>query len=87
MKMTVRRFSKTCGGQDGAIFGDLMFRFDSRGLCRVFDMKAVKAFEKEEKVLPVCEFSLEKLDIVAPHSNAVFFGKEYFEDGDEFPRI
>lgn len=85
MKMNVKPFSKTRGGQDGAILGNLMFRFNSHGLCRVYDMKAVKAFENQEAVLPICEFSLEKLDIVDPHSNAVFFGKEYFEDGDEFP--
>lgn len=65
-------------GQDGAIFGDYVFRFDARGNCNVYSMA------KQEKT---STFVLGGLDILVPHSNAVCFGTEYYEETDEFPLL
>lgn len=65
-------------GQDGAIYGDYLFRFDHNGSCRVYSMT------KKQKV---STFMLDQLDVVTPHSNAVCFGSEFYEAGDEFPLL
>ncbi len=36
---------------------------------------------------PISAFALDKVDILMPHSNAVTFGKEFFENDDEFPLL
>ena len=63
-------------GQDGAIWNGCVFRFNGKGLCWVYDLTTMEA---------VGEFTLDKADMICPHSNAVFFGTEYFAEGDEFP--
>lgn len=68
----------TGSGQDGAICGGFLFRFDAKGICNVFSLA--------DKV-KVSSFTLDKADVIAPHSNAVCFGCEYFEQGDEFPLL
>lgn len=85
MKLTLKPLAKIRGDQDGAIFGDLLFRFNSHGRCRVYDMKALMSDDGCEQLEPITEFHLDKLELVDPHSNAVFFGKEYFDENDEFP--
>lgn len=65
-----------CNGQDGAIWGGNLFRFNAKGNCRVFDLKTLA---------PVAEFTLDKAQIIAPHSNAVSFSNQYYADGDEYP--
>ena len=65
-------------GQDGAIWGDYLFRFDSVGGCTVYSIPEQKQ---------VSAFKLDKSDILSPHSNAVCFGAEYYADGDEFPLL
>ena len=67
---------KGCTGQDGAIWGDDLFRFDADGSCRVFSI------EKREMI---AEFVLDRLDALRPHSNAVTFGKQKYAADDEFP--
>jgi len=67
---------KGCTGQDGAIWGDDLFRFDADGSCRVFSIK---------KQAIIAEFMLDRLDVLRPHSNAVTFGKQKFAADDEFP--
>ncbi len=72
--------------QDGAIFGDLLFRFDNRGRCKVFDASPLK--ESEAGELPfITEFHTSPADAAVPHFNAVCFGAEYYEPGDEFPLL
>lgn len=63
-------------GQDGAIFRDHIFRFNGKGLCRVYQLTTMEQVD---------EFTLDKAEILCPHSNAVFFSSEYFAPGDEFP--
>lgn len=63
-------------GQDGAIWDELLFRFDSKGNCRVYDLS---------DLTEVGAFTLDKTDLLMPHSNAVCFGTEFFAEGDPFP--
>ena len=63
-------------GQDGAIFHNCIFRFNGKGLCRVYQLTTMAQLD---------EFTLDKAEILCPHSNSVFFGSEYFAPGDEFP--
>ena len=69
---------KISHGQDGAIWGDRLFRFNGDGSCRVFS-------------LPDCRelafFWLDRLEEWCPHSNAVFFGGQRWLPGDEFPLL
>lgn len=67
-----------CEGQDGAIFGDMLFRFNTRGGCVVYSL---------EKRQTIAEFTLDKADVLAPHSNAVCFGTERIMPDDEFPLL
>lgn len=63
-------------GQDGAIYGDYIFRFDAKGEGKVYS-----AAEKKM----ISTFSLGQLDVLVPHSNAVCFGTEFYQEQDEFP--
>ena len=84
MKLT--KIAKIEGGQDGAIYGNYLFRFDTEGNCRVYETKSL--FEAGgAQVDAISAFSLDKVDILMPHSNAVSFGREFFEEGDEFPLL
>ena len=85
--MKINKFSSIRGGQDGAIYGDYLFRFDHTGLCRVYDMNQVIAPAGDEAIPCISEFTLDRADKIAPHSNAVVFGNEYYAEGDEFPLL
>ena len=56
---------KGCVGQDGAIFGDELFRFESDGTCTVYSLESREIIGR---------FELDKRDILKPHSNSVSFG-------------
>ena len=71
------------GGQDGAIWGDFLFRFGSEGECAVYDLRGLS----RENAQPVAAFTLDKANKLVPHSNTVFFGTEYARPGDEFPLL
>ena len=71
------------GGQDGAIWGDFLFRFGSKGQCAVYDLRNLS----RENAQPVAAFTLDKANKLVPHSNTVFFGTEYAQPGDEFPLL
>ena len=86
--MNLRHIANTGSGQDGAIFGRYLFRFNARGLCRVYDLAALTPSAAAPIDLPVlCEFTLDRSDEIVPHSNAVVFGSEYYAEGDEFPLL
>jgi len=86
MKFTEAPRAKT--GQDGAIFGSLMFRFDARGGATVYDVSDIDKSPSELPELPVvARFSLSPSDPVIPHANSAVFGSEYYEAGDEFPLL
>ena len=82
--MKIQGLGKIGGGQDGAIYNGILFRFNHLGHGAAFDLSKAG----EGKVLsPFATFVLDKSDILAPHSNAVFFGTHFYEEGDEFPLL
>ncbi len=76
-------------GQDGAFWGDWMFRFDADGSAWAFDARPLNAAtEDAQAVLPLrAAFHTDAGDAVVPHFNAVAFGCEYYAPGDEFPLL
>ena len=40
--MQIKRIATMPGGQDGAIWGNLLFRFNARGEGKVYDLETVK---------------------------------------------
>ncbi len=82
--MQIRKIGKIGEGQDGAIYNGTVFRFDHLGNGAAFDLSAVK---EGEEAKPISTFVLDKSDVLTPHSNAVFFGTEYYAPGDEFPLL
>ncbi len=86
--MQYRRVAKIEGGQDGAIFKNILFRFDHRGLGRAYSLADVSEDVPAPLLLsPIAEFTLDAVDRIVPHCNAVAFGSEYWEEGDEFPLL
>lgn len=67
-------------GQDGAVWGDFLFRFDHKGDCYVYDLTG-------EDIPEVGSFRLDRWETLCPHSNSVTFGSEYYASGDEFPLL
>ena len=49
-------------GQDGVVFDGCLLRFDSRGGCRAYRL---------ENLEPMGQFTLDKSDVLCPHSNSV----------------
>lgn len=82
--MKITQVAKIASGQDGAIFGGLLFRFNHRGVCNVFDLKKIGDGQSLE---PLSVFTLDRAEELVPHSNAVMFGNEYFAENDEFPLL
>lgn len=76
--MKMNQIGKIAGGQDGAIWNQLLFRFDEKGNCRVFELDTLEE---------TAQFQLDGTDEWMPHSNAVMFGCEYFAPEDEFPLL
>ena len=64
-----------CIGQDGAIYGDELFRFESDGTCTVYSLSAMEIIGR---------FELDKRNILKPHSNSVSFGAD---TGDGYPLL
>lgn len=63
-------------GQDGAIYGDYLFRFGPHGEGKVYSL------ESETEIGSIV---LDKKDIINPHNNSTHFGNEFYAEGDEFP--
>ena len=82
--MKIQGLGKIGGGQDGAIYGGILFRFDHLGNGAAYRLSDVREGEETQ---PLATFVLDRSDALAPHSNAVFFGTEYYEEGDEFPLL
>lgn len=85
--MKYTRLCKIRGAQDGAICGDTLFRFNAKGTGFAYPMEKVLNPENQEEALSYAEFTLDKAELVCPHCNAVFFGKEKTEPDDEFPLL
>ena len=73
-------------GQDGAIYNGLLFRFDGKGNCRVHNLDDLRSKENGSAMV-YASFTLDRADEITPHSNAVCFGKERFDENDEFPLL
>ncbi len=82
--MKITQIGNITDGQDGAVFGGLLFRFKTNGLCYVYDLKNL-TIEKKSPIVSI--FTLDKSDIIAPHSNSVVFGNQYYNEDDEFPLL
>ena len=76
--MNIAPIAQISAGQDGAIWDKYVFRFDHMGHCRVHELGSWKY---------ISEFTLDRADELAPHSNAVVFGHEYYAPEDEFPLL
>ncbi|MBQ5813786.1 MAG: hypothetical protein IIW34_06500 [Clostridia bacterium] len=85
MKQIVN-LGKIVGGQDGAVSNGFLFRFDGRGICHVYDMNTCLSDASSEHAA-FARFTLDKADIIMPHSNSVMFGREYYSPDDEFPLL
>ncbi len=66
------------GRQDGAIYGDLLFSFNSVGECKVYSLDGYSY---------ISEFVLDKNEVLSPHSNSVCFGSYKYAESDEFPLL
>ena len=80
--MEIRKIGSIGGGQDGAIYNGILFRFDHLGNGAAFALADLK---EGEALAPFARFTLDKCDALTPHSNAVFFGTHFYAEGDEFP--
>ena len=83
--MKIRKVGKIGGGQDGAIYKNELFRFDTRGRCSVYDLSAMP--KDASDAIPTATFTLDRAKDIVPHSNAVCFGTERFCEGDEYPLL
>ncbi|MBO4409668.1 MAG: InlB B-repeat-containing protein [Spirochaetales bacterium] len=64
--------------QDGLVCNGMLFKFNSDGMCYIFDLSSGKK---------VGALMLNGTDSYLPHCNAVCFGSTYYEEGDEFPLL
>lgn len=67
---------KIIGLQDGAVYNNVLFQFGPLGEGYAYNFPALTK---------IGQFTLDKRDFLVPHSNAVTFGFERAERGDEFP--
>lgn len=74
------KIGKINGGQDGAVFGKYLFRFDASGNGKVY-------LPENGEWKKTAEFTLEKQELMKVHSNAVFFGPYFCSEDDEFPLL
>lgn len=80
--MNIKNIGKIIDGQDGAVWKNYLFRFDAAANCSVYDLN-----EAPNVHTVIGNFTLDKADIIKPHSNVVLFGNEYFSNDDEFPLL
>ena len=76
--MLVRKIANIAMGQDGAIWGNYLFRFKENGVGTVYSIP---------EFTQISCFTLDQADRIAPHSNAVVFGNEFYDPADEFPLL
>ena len=84
--MKIKQIAKIQNGQDGAIFGNQLFRFNTRGDSVVYDLSEMDP-DNVKELQPIGRFVLDKSELIVPHSNAVSFGAEYFDPSDEYPLL
>ena len=84
--MNIIQVGKIIGCQDGAIYGSELFRFNHLGECSVYDIAELKE-ESRKELAPIASFKLDRADILSPHSNAVCFGCEFYDEKDKYPLL
>ncbi len=84
--MKITQVGRIAGGQDGAFYGSLFFRFDSDGTCSVYDVAQMQG-EGNEVLPAVARFSYGQGDPLIPHANSVTFGAQRYAPEDEFPLL
>jgi len=85
--MKIKYLAKIVGGrQDGAISNGFLFSFNHQGKCTVYETKTLGCLKNDEAEF-FAEFVLDKNETLVPHSNAVMFGNEYYDEKDEFPLL
>lgn len=85
--MKFERITKISRGQDGAIWGQYLFRFQLDGTCHVYDLEHLKPVAPGGYQPALSIFDLDRIELLAPHCNSVFFGSEFFDPEDEFPLL
>jgi len=83
--MNILKIGKICGNQDGAIFSNYLFRFNDNGNYSVYTLENLDFSKNNGDIKPIFSGKLDRFSEIVPHSNAVFFGSEYFDENDEFP--
>lgn len=76
--VTFRALWPMSSAQDGAIYGDTLFRFNSDGSCKVYSLPQMDK---------IASFILDKNEVLCMHSNAVSFSRDFYAENDEFPLI
>ena len=84
--MKIKQIAKISGGQDGAIWHNHLFRFDTRGKCFVYDLLDIEA-DTVKTLEPIGSFVLDRSELIVPHSNSVCWGTEYYDTNDEYPLL
>ena len=84
--MKITKIATIKGGQDGAIYGTELFRFDEKGNCSVYDLQNALNGEVVN-LTETATFTLDRANELAPHSNCVCFSNEFYEKGDEYPLL
>lgn len=80
--MNAKKLGEIEKGQDGAIFNNYLFRFNTKGACAVYQIG-----DLSDNSVPISRFVLDKSDIIAPHSNSVAFSNTRYCETDEFPLL
>lgn len=85
--MKITKIGKIDGpGQDGAIYGSELFRFDHRGNCAVYNLEELCENDIPE-LNPIATFRLDNADLIVPHSNSVCFSCDFYEENDAYPLL
>lgn len=73
--------------QDGAIFGNYLFRLHANGHLFVFDVSALGNSDDVISIHLIGDYQIPFTDGVVPHSNTAVFSTEYYDESDEFPLL
>ncbi len=84
--MEIKHIGNIVGGQDGAIYGSELFRFDDLGNCWVYNLDTID-YNNATKLALKSQFKLGNIDKIVPHSNAVCFGSEFYSKEDKYPLL
>jgi len=85
--MEVQKIATIAEGQDGAVYGDFLFRFDAAGLVRVYEMEQLCNSDPAVPAPEYASFRLDRCEEICPHSNSVQFSSRRFCESDEFPLL